>query len=87
MTTRSAAETLQETPGQDRDASDCHKDTPDGYTDLADTHRWGLRIVIFLADVSLYIREFYKHNIAGLSMGGVDHWISGCLDANGYKRG
>ena len=20
-------------------------------------------------------------------MGGNDHWISGCLDANGYKRG
>ena len=25
--------------------------------------------------------------ITPVSMGGVDQWISGCLDANGYKRG
>ena len=31
--------------------------------------------------------EFYWHNIACVSMGGNDHWISGYLDANGYKRG
>ena len=42
-----------------RDASRRLKDTPDGYKDLADTHGLGLWIVIFLADVSLEIMEFY----------------------------
>ena len=58
MTTRSAAETPQDTPGQHRDASGHLKDAPDGFTDLANTHGWGLRIFIFLADVSLSIRKF-----------------------------
>ena len=49
----------QEKPGQQRDASRHHKDTPDGFMDLADTHGWGLRIFISLADVSLLIRIFY----------------------------
>ena len=74
-------------PGQHRDASGRLKDTTDGITDLADTDGWGLRIFIFLTDVSLLIRKFYLHNITCVSMGGIDHWISGCLDANGYKRG
>ena len=59
MTTRSAEETPQDTPGQHRDASGHLKDTLDGFTDLADTHRLGLQIFIFLADVSLSIRKFY----------------------------
>ena len=30
----------------------------------------------------------FQHNyMLGLSMGGSDNWICGCLDANGYKRG
>ena len=59
VTTRNAAETPQDIPGQHGDASGRLKDTPDGFTDLADTHRWGLWIFIFLADVSLLITEFY----------------------------
>ena len=74
-------------PGQHRDASGCLKNTLDGYMDLADSHGWGLRIFISPSDVSLLIRIFYEHNITPVSMGGVDHWISGCLNANGYKRG
>ena len=54
-----AAEASQDMPGQHRDVSGHLKDTPDGYTDLADTHRWDLRIFIFLMDVRLTIREFY----------------------------
>ena len=72
MTTRSAAETLQDTPGQHRDASGHLKDTPDGYTDLVDTHGWGLRIVFFLANVSISIRDFYD-NIKGVLVGATDH--------------
>ena len=60
MTTRSAAERPQDTPGQHRDASGHLKDTPDGLTDLVDT--WmGFTDLCF-----------------SVSMGGVDHWISGC---------
>ena len=87
VTTRSVVEASQDMPGQHRDVSGRLKDTPDGYTDIADTHRLGLQIFIFLADVSLSIRVFCYHNIASFSMGGSDHWITGCLDANGYKRG
>ena len=54
-TTRSAAETPQDTQGQHRDASGRLKDNPDGYTGLAEIHRWGLRIIFFLTDVSLSI--------------------------------
>ena len=39
MATCSVAEAPQDTPGQYRDASGCHKDTPDGYTDLVDILR------------------------------------------------
>ena len=77
-TTRSETETPPDTSGQRRDTSRNHKDTSDGYTDLAETHGWGLRIFISLADVSLSIGIFYYHNITPVSMGGVDHWISGC---------
>ena len=49
----------ESTPGQDRNASGRLKDIPDGYMDLVETHGWGLRIFIFLADVSLSLREFY----------------------------
>ena len=87
MTSRSAVERPQDMPGQHRDASGRLKDTPDGFTDLADTHGWVLRIFISLTDVSLLIRIFCQHNITPVSMGGVDHRISGCLDANSYKRG
>ena len=59
MTTHSAAERPQDMPGQHRDASRHLKDTLDGFTDLADTHGWGLRIFISLADISLLIRIFY----------------------------
>ena len=52
VTTRSAAKRPQDTQGQHRDASGRLKDTPDGFTDLADTHGWGLRIFIFLVDVN-----------------------------------
>ena len=45
-------------PGQHRDASGRLKDTS-WYTDLVETLGRGLRILIFLADVSLLIREFY----------------------------
>ena len=55
----SAAERPQDMPRQHRDASGRRKDTPDGFTDLADTHGWGLRIFISLVDVSLSIRIFY----------------------------
>ena len=58
VTTRSTAETPQDTPGQHRDASGRLKNAPDGYTDLADTHKWDLRIFISLADVSLSVRDF-----------------------------
>ena len=61
MATRGAAEAPQDIPGQYRDASGCRKDTPDGYTDLAETHGWGLRIFISLTDVSLLIRDFYDN--------------------------
>ena len=37
VTTRSVAETPQDTPGQHRDASGHIKDAPDRYTDLAET--------------------------------------------------
>ena len=40
-----------------RDASGCCKDTPDGYTDLAETHGWGLWIFISPAYVSLSIKD------------------------------
>ena len=83
MTTRSEAETLQDMPGQHRDASGHLKDAPDEYTDLADRHRWGLRMFIFLADVSLSVRNFYD-NIK------VSWWelvTTGYLDPNGYKKG
>ena len=83
MTTHTAAEAPQGTPGQHRDASGHLKDTPDGYTDLAETHGWGLRIFIFLADVSLSIRAFYD-NIKGVLVGASDHIY---LDPNGYKKG
>ena len=53
VTTYSATETPQDMQGQHKDASGHFKDTPDGYTDLADTCGWGLRIIIFLVDVSL----------------------------------
>ena len=53
VTTHSAAETLQDMPGHNKDAPGRFKDTPDGYTDLVNTCEGGLRIVIFLADVSL----------------------------------
>ena len=46
-TTRSAAETHQDTPEQHRGASGCRKDTPDGYADFADTEGWGLQIIFF----------------------------------------
>ena len=59
MTTRSVVETPQDKSGQHRDASRHLKNTPDGLTDLADTHRWGLQILIFIADLSLSITEFY----------------------------
>ena len=65
MTTRSSAETPRDTPGQPRDESGCLRNTPDGYTDIADTHGWGLRIFIFLVDVSLPIKDFYD-NIKGV---------------------
>ena len=74
MTTRSAVETLQDMPGLHRDVQGCLKDTPDGYTDLTDTRGWGLRIIIFLANVSLSIKDFYD-NIAGVWVGTCDHWI------------
>ena len=57
MTTHSVAKTAQDMPRQDRDASGHLKDIPDGYTDLVDTHRWGLWIFIFLVDIRLSIRE------------------------------
>ena len=53
LDTRSAAETLQDMPGHYKDAQGRVKDTLDGYMDLTDISGWGLRIVIFLADVSL----------------------------------
>ena len=59
VTTRSAAERPQDTPGQHRDASGRLKDTTDGFMDLADTHGWGLWIFISIADVTLSIRIFY----------------------------
>ena len=83
ITTRSVAETLQDMPGQHRDASGRLKDTQDGFTDLADTHRWGLWIFILLSDVSLSITEFYN-NI------NVSWWelvTTGYLDPNAYKKG
>ena len=52
MTTRSAVETLQDTPG-------LHRNTPghlNGFTDLADTHKLVLRIKIFLMDAYDYKR-------------------------------
>ena len=52
------AEAPQDIPGQYRDASGHSKDTPDGYTVLAETHGLGLRIFISLVDVSLSIRDF-----------------------------
>ena len=60
MTTHTAVETSQDTPGQHRDASGRLKDTPDRFTDLADTHGWGLWMFIFLADISLSITEFFN---------------------------
>ena len=41
---------------------------------------------LFLSRMSAY-RIRYFTNITPVSMGGVDHWVSECLDANGYKRG
>ena len=72
MTTCSAAETLWDMPVQHKYAPGQLKDTRGGYTDLADTCRWGLRIVIFFTDVSLLIRDFYD-NIVGFLVGASDH--------------
>ena len=46
-----ATETLQDMQVLHRYPPGCLKDTPDGFTDLADTHRWGLRIQMLLPDV------------------------------------
>ena len=51
VTTRSAAETLQDMPGLHRDPQGRVNDAPDGFTDIADSR--GLRIHIFLADARL----------------------------------
>ena len=83
MATRCATEAPQDTPEQYRDASGRRKDTLDGYTDLVQTHGWGLRIFISLSDISLTIRDFYD-NIK------VTWWkavTSGYLDPNAYKKG
>ena len=53
MITCSAAEKLKDKPGLHRDDPGCLKDTLDGFTDIADICRWGIRIKIFLANVSL----------------------------------
>ena len=47
VTTRNAAKTPQDTPGQHRDASGRIKDVPDGYTEISG---WGL----FLSRMSAY---------------------------------
>ena len=83
MTTRSAAETLQDTPGQHRDASGRLKDAPDGYTDLAETRGWGLWIFISLTDVSLPVRNFYDN----IKMSWWELVTTAYLDPNGYKKG
>ena len=51
--------------------------------DLAEIHRWGLRIFISLADVRLLIRDFYD-NIKVSWWEGV---TTGYLDPNYYKKG
>ena len=54
-----------------------------GFTDLVDTHRWGLRIFILLSDVTLSITEFYD-SIKG------SWWelvTTRYLDPNAYKKG
>ena len=61
MATRCVAEAPQNIPGQYRDASGHRKDTLDGYIDLAETHRWGSRIFISLADFRLSIRDIYDN--------------------------
>ena len=76
VTTRSVAEAPQDTTGQHRDVSGHLKDTRGGYTDLADTHGWGLRNFIFLVDVSLLIRDICD-NIKDVPVGASDHWIPG----------
>ena len=82
VTTRSEAETPQDTPGQHRDASGRIKDTPDGYTDLAEISGGGLRIFISLADVSLSVRHFYDN----IKMSWWKTLTTGYLDPNTYKR-
>ena len=76
MTTCSAVEAPQDTPGLLKDASRRLKDTRIGFMDLTDAHRWGLRTVMVLTDVSLSIREFYD-NIAVVPLGASDHRIPG----------
>ena len=66
----------ENTPEQHKDAQGHLKDTPDGYKNLAETHRWGLQIVIFLTDVSLSIRDFYD-SLKRVLVGASDHWIPG----------
>ena len=70
-------------PGQHRDALGHIKDAPDGYTDLADTHGWGLLIFILLSDVSLSITKFYDN----IKMSWWDLVTTGYLDPNAYKKG
>ena len=84
VTTRRAAERPQDMPGQHRDASGRLKDTPDGFTDLADTHGWGLQIFIFLADVSLSVINITSHVSSWevLTTGYLDAWMP-----MGIKRG
>ena len=59
MNTSSATERPHDMSVQHRDASGRLNDTLDGFTDLVDTHGWGLRIFISLTDVSLSIWIFY----------------------------
>ena len=66
------------TPGLYRDAPGHLNDTSHRFTDLVDTHGWGLRTIIVLVDVNLWIREIY-YNIAGVSLR--------ASDLNGYKMG
>ena len=60
MTTHSAADMPQDTPGQHMDALEHLKDTPDGYTDPVETHGWGLQIFNLLMDVTSSIGSLIR---------------------------
>ena len=70
----------QDTPGQHRDASGHRQDTLDGYTDLAETHGWGLQIIFSLRMSACQLRNFISITLQAspwevVTTGYLDAWM------------